>query len=533
MSNDRPDIERRDFLKQGSAVAGVAAVMGAGGVAEANNHPNPNPGSMQGLDYNTYTSNCEVIAHYTFKSSLPPNPAAHAAPGNVPVAGKSNMWAKGKQRFLVMGGTVLDVTEPKKAALVKEGAFQGGTQLAYNPKLKKWVNMTSAFNVITSSRPDAPRGRHDDPALAERALAREGLRGVRLYDATDPSNAKLLSEWSCDQGDPTRKVQTGGGTHRNWYRGGQYAYLDTAADNSFSNQETGIRALSFHIQTIDVSDPAKPKFMSNWWFPGQRNTEMEEYKKWRTYGDKTSWTMTHGPCVTPVNVEDGGKYGYTAYGSFGLTVHDVSDPRNPKLVGLFDPLPSAGGIPFHTVFTGLVESRGIVITNPETLSPDCAEPWQDSWIIDVRDPTNPKPLARLPRPVPPPNAPYTTFCNKRGRTGTHNTPHQKAPGKVHESFTAIASFNGGIQMYDFSRLDKPEIVGYFVPPSGGALDRPGSWNRDSDNVFIEWDRNLIWAMTNTGMYLLTSPALGKPNFEPMAVKEWSLPGLNQGHEQAV
>ncbi len=29
---------------------------------------------------------------------------------------------------------------------------------------------------------------------------------------------------------------------------------------------------------------------------------------------------------------------------------------------------------------------------------------------------------------------------------------------------------------------------------------------------IEWDRNLIWAFTNGGMYLLSSPAMGTPNF---------------------
>jgi hypothetical protein len=28
---------------------------------------------------------------------------------------------------------------------------------------------------------------------------------------------------------------------------------------------------------------------------------------------------------------------------------------------------------------------------------------------------------------------------------------------------------------------------------------------------------------------VTTPALGKPNFGPMAVKEWTLPGLNAGH----
>jgi hypothetical protein len=48
-------------------------------------------------------------------------------------------------------------------------------------------------------------------------------------------------------------------------------------------------------------------------------------------------------------------------------------------------------------------------------------------------------------------------------------------------------------------------------------------------VFVEWDRNLMWVGTGTGIYLVTSPLLGKPVLQPMRVAEWSIPGLNQGH----
>lgn len=48
-----------------------------------------------------------------------------------------------------------------------------------------------------------------------------------------------------------------------------------------------------------------------------------------------------------------------------------------------------------------------------------------------------------------------------------------------------------------------------------------------DNVFIEWDRKLIWAATDTGLYLLTTPELGDPILKPVAISEWNLPKLNQ------
>jgi hypothetical protein len=52
---------------------------------------------------------------------------------------------------------------------------------------------------------------------------------------------------------------------------------------------------------------------------------------------------------------------------------------------------------------------------------------------------------------------------------------------------------------------------------------------DTDAVFVEWDRNLMWVGTGTGIYLVTSPLLGKPVLQPTRVSEWSIPGLNHGH----
>lgn len=48
---------------------------------------------------------------------------------------------------------------------------------------------------------------------------------MRFYDATNPSKIIKLSEFSTGA--------TGQGTHRNYYDGGKYAYLDTAPDETF------------------------------------------------------------------------------------------------------------------------------------------------------------------------------------------------------------------------------------------------------------------------------------------------------------
>ena len=75
---------------------------------------------------------------------------------------------------------------------------------------------------------------------------------------------------------------------------------------------------------------------------------------------------------------------------------------------------------------------------------------------------------------------------------------------------------------------KPRIAGYFIPPQPGSLDDYLSFPRDTDAVFVEWDRKLMWVGTGSGLYLVTSPVLGKPLLTPMPVKEWSLQGLNVG-----
>ena len=65
-------------------------------------------------------------------------------------------------------------------------------------------------------------------------------------------------------------------------------------------------------------------------------------------------------------------------------------------------------------------------------------------------------------PVPPADAPYSNFCDKRGRFGSHNPPHTKAPGKAHPNFTAYSYFNAGVQFFDISDPAHPRNTGYFL-----------------------------------------------------------------------
>ncbi len=505
---------RREFLKRIGFGAG-AALAGSAIPAWANRHPKPLPMSLTYLDRRTYIHNMEVIAHF--------QPGARRG-------GKMQMMVVGDRRYLFQQGDVIDVSDARKPTMFNARGFQGGQlQLAYNKSLKKWILMTGVQPPHTVSEPEAPNVKYDSPKTQELFKNSKDFRGVRFWDATDPSKIVKISEFNTGP--------TGFGTHRNYYDGGKYAFLDTCPDDTFIHQPFYTRPLVNGNMIVDCSDPANVTRVSHWWIPGSRKGEEAEYEKWpiaklvppKVAPDQTPFAGLHGPVYVPTKIEDGGTRGFGGFGSQGMRILDVSDPAHQKEVSKFEPPAQYAGMgfAFHTIYLG-VRDRGFVLTNGETQNPDCNMIFLPIWVVDIRDERNPVPVAQLPRPVPPPDAPYSDFCWKRGRFGAHNPPHLKAPGKPRHDFIAYSYFNAGLRCYDIGNLYRPEEVAYFIPPQGGDLKDYGSWNRTVDNVFVEWDRNLIYCAADTGVYILSCPNLGKPILDPKAVTEWSLPKLNEG-----
>lgn len=431
--------------------------------------------------------------------------------------GKLQMMIQGDRRYLVQtsfghpGGWIIDVSDPLKPVLVNDKAFPEGDnfQVAWRDDLQKWVLMVA----LQKSAPDRP-----------------GLRGVEFWDITDPKSTKKLSSWSVDGGDPSRTLQEGSGPHRSYYDGGRYAYLSTSPDNSFYLSEGAHKGYQNGLQILDVSDITRPKLVSNWHMPGQQASEAEARAASAAYADPNSINSIHGPVYVPKTVEAGGRYGYGSWGGLGMVINDLGDPASPKMVSNWVPSPrvSGRGLMVHTVDVTRLE-RGFVIVTPEEFRPGCASPRFESFVVDVRDPANPKQLAKLPSPVPPPEAPYKSFCERYGRFGAHNAPHLKAPGKADPNFTCYSWFAAGLQCFDIADPKAPQIVSYFVPEQGADDGVRARGARTVDDVFIEWDRKLIWIATDTGNYLLSSPRLGEPVLKPATASTWTLDGLNKGH----
>ncbi|MDG2005382.1 MAG: hypothetical protein P8J20_18830 [Novosphingobium sp.] len=434
---------------------------------------------------------------------------AHHAPGEAR-SHKINMMAVGDKRYIVQGSRILDVSNPLKPKLMSEGGWKGGHQIqvAYSQTARKWIAMTS--DMMTAH-----------PGVAGRN------RGMSLFDISDPRRPALLGQFGNHMG-----------THRNYWDGGRYAYLSGSPDGGFHTERTDMWGGSTGaLQIVDMSDPTAPKAMSEWHLPGQRGDEGEARKAWSSAQDRSRMATLHGPEYVPVRIEDGGRLGYGPWAALGMMIHDLSDPLKPKLISRWQPdayVSGKGGMAFHTIDIARL-NRKFVIANPETFWPQCREAWHDSHIIDVSDPAKPKKLATLPIPRPPAEAPYRSFCDRYGRFGAHNPPHLKAPGTPHPNFTCFSYFAAGLQCYDLTDPRDPKISAFFVPEQGNAHTKweplSGPMNhamRTVDNVFIEWDRKLIWAATDSGLYVLSAPALGEPVVGPMAVREWTLPAINKG-----
>lgn len=515
--NELASLSRRKVLAGGASAAllGLAGPMLAraqysGLMEDGGGVPFRLPmGALNYLDRNEYISNMEIISFIEGPQLSSGEPLM-------------TMWARGKQRMIASGNGWLDITNPRKPKIIDLGRNMRGT-VSFQESNGKWIFMESHGQPLTGAGPGHPHGRWHDEVF-RKAVSFSGLRGISTHDVTDPGNPKPLGVFSTGE--------TGSGTHHNYYDGGRYAYLDAGWSDQF-RMENAQRAHGNGLMIVDMSDPSNIEEVSRYHVTGQLYGEETAYKKYWFAGDHAAWTGSHGAPSVPTRVEDGGKLGYGGFGHFGMLTFDLSDITKPKPISqLMWDFETIGGIPYHTVYP-VVDGNGrfnnILIAVPEAIEPDCREPYKPVQVINVSDPRNPEIVGLFRRPSPPENAPYDDFCLSRGRFGTHNSQSFIAPGASKPNIIATTHFNAGLRITDISDPTKPREVAWFLPPRGGEMTDYDSWRRgDSETVFIEWDRNLIWLGTHAGNYCLSCPPLGAPDLNPRKVERWTVPHGNRG-----
>lgn len=288
-----------------------------------------------------------------------------------------------------------------------------------------------------------------------------GLRGYDISKAAEPREIAFLPV-------------PGLGLHRIWWVGGRYAYV-SAHMEGFTD----------HIMAaIDVSDPTRPALAGHWWLPGM----------WQAGGEEPQapkgkrWAAHHAIIA--------GNLAYGAWRDGGLTVHDISDPANARLISHTNWSPPFGG-GTHTPLP--LPDRNLLVVADEATASNCANGIAYTWVLDVRAPENPVTIATLPTPRD------EDFCAKGGKFGPHNL-HENRPGSLQRSDLIFATYhNAGLRVFDIGNAFEPKAVAYYVPPPPERLVdfRPNTAKViQSCDVFVDTNGIMYLTDTNAGLYIL-------------------------------
>jgi hypothetical protein len=489
--------------------------------------PRPFEGTLPYWDTNEYAHNMAVVAYHPI--TVEP---FHTWQNIVDFAGRRHLY-----QYVRGDLKIIDITDPTDVrVLLTRGHTWGrkGSGEAINPYPEddmfgaatiQWHDGLGAYVMVQAfeiRRFGLLSDKYREPARVEDIRNARHLKGFKVYAMHGPlpDDWELLAERTTDTGNPDAPVgqQEGSGVRDIpvWF-GGRYMFVAAAPSASHALTEYPNDLYSAGYQAWDMSDPANPVFLDQLNVPGQiAGDEADEaiYARNPRAGNRTSWMGARMSLFIPEPVEAGGRWGYAAMGGLGFYVIDLSDPTDMKVAGHVEFEPNVAGVEGDFVDVSQVAASGVVYTSGYPLNEDCWEPYKDVSMIDVSEPANPAVIGVLPRPVPPADAGFTDYCQRRGSFGPKRTGAYHQPGVSREGILPFNFYNAGLQVFDVSDTSSPEIVAYFVPRFDPDRVADYAMGNLSHSVYVEYDRNLFWLFTNHGMYALSSPVLGVPNLGP-------------------
>ncbi len=479
-------------------------------------------GQLKYWDQKDYALNMKVEAFYPLSAS-----PYHEWQNIVDFGDRRIMYVYNRRHL-----KVFDITDPRDAKLLatkgsdwgKDGPTPekdpfpagdgiGAASIQWNAALNKYV-MVQSFEV---SRIGILEDKRSQPDKVDAIRHAGHLKGFKVYAMNGPlpDQWELIATRTTDVAHPAAPIgqQQGSGSLDvpAWY-GGKYMFLATAPDDTYALAEYKDYLYSPGYQAWDMSNPANPKWLSNFAAPGQIIGDAAHeaaYLKNPRAGNRTSWMGARMPLFIPKPVEKGGKVAFAAMAGLGLYTLDISDPANMKIIGHLDLPPSFAGTEADNVNLSQYEKTGVIFLNGYPMNDECFEPYKDIFAIDVRDLKHPKIISTFPRPTPPKEASFTDFCQRRGSFGPKRPGYHTQPGQGREGLAIYAFYNAGIQIFDVKDPAKPTIAGYYVPrfPKDDEIFESVKGNL-AFGTYIEYDRNIIWMFTNHGIYALSSPLLG-------------------------
>jgi hypothetical protein len=361
------------------------------------------------------------------------------------------------------GITTLDAGNPRNLRPVNfwtAGDFTRTHQLQVANDLMLAAN---GANIVAMQSYDSLRGYFENN-LADSITQRKKFRsGLSIHDISRPAEMREIAFLEIP----------GFGINRTWWTGGRYAYAAAHFDG-----------FTDHILcVIDLNNITKPEIVSRWWLPGMNRAAGEVPK------------MPKGRRAALHHMLTAGDRGYGAWRDGGLTVHDLSDPRNPRLLSQINwSPPFPGGT--HTALP--LPGRNLLVVADEANAEKCAKGTFHTFVLDLRAPENPVPIATLPTPR------ERDFCTI-GTFGPHNL-HENRPGSFASEDTVFATYNNaGVRVFDIKDAFAPKEIAYWVPPTPKKLvdPRPNiSLAAKTADLFVMPDGLMFVSDWNAGLHVL-------------------------------
>lgn len=335
------------------------------------------------------------------------------------------------------GVSIVDVRDPKNPQPAGYIAAPPGTwsiHLQTHDDLLLVVNARDLFADASFAEEKVYYTRSVAETVSTRQQNRSWSAGLRIFDISTPDRPREISFLSLD----------GIGIHRIWYVGGRWAYVSTLLDG-YSD---------YIFLTIDLADPQRPQVAGRYWLPGMHTAggEVANWPEGKRYA-------LHHAIIS----------GDTAYGSWrdgGLTLLDVSDRSQPRLISHRNWSPPFGG-GTHTALP--LPDRNLLIVLDEAVLDSQEDGEKLIWVFDIRDPGNPVSISTFPQPD------EIDYVKKGAHFGPHNL-HENRPGSFISSSLIFATYqNAGVRVYDISNPYQPKETGALVPaaPQKMVDKRPG------------------------------------------------------------
>lgn len=238
-----------------------------------------------------------------------------------------------------MGTSILDVSDPRRPAIVRQWPAPGGSHTHK-------VQVADGLLLVNH----------------EQFRGGEGYSaGMAVYDLADPFDPQQIGWFD----------STGKGVHRMVYTGGRYAYVSAIPDG-FEDRIWVI---------VDLEDPTAPKEAGRWWWPGS----------YVGGGEQADWPDGRRYAAHHALID--GDRAYLGYCDAGLVILDISDRSDPRAVSTLSWEPIGDT---HTAMP--LPGRDLLVVTDEETHDRCAAGPHYVRIVDISDEDEPSVLSVVPPP---------------------------------------------------------------------------------------------------------------------------------------